>query len=95
MRYTSYILHNLTEKKEVDDADMWKVICYQIQTENLTQSFIRTAYSNLMNPAGMTPGEIKALGLDFIKVPMDVYDKYIAIITGESKASLRILERQI
>lgn len=95
MRYTSYILHNLVEKQQVDEADMWKVICYQVETDNITQSFIRTAYSNLIDPAGMTPGEVKALGLDFVKVPADVYEKYIAIITGTSKASLRILERLI
>ena len=91
--YTYYDLKQYTQLPYSNNKT--RVLAYRIETDNMTQYFLRTIDSRIVNPNAYTAYELSNGGEVFIKVEKNVYDKYHDIINGKSRSSVRSLERLV
>lgn len=95
MRKETYVYYNLKVSDELVGDNKKKVLAYQIETDNLTQCFLRVIDTKLIDPAVFSAHEVYHGDEHFVKVKPDIYQKYLEVISGNSKVTLRTLERAI
>jgi hypothetical protein len=92
MRTTLLTLFNKTQVESVPVGREYLVLAKAVTTDSMTQYLLKVLGNRLINPVDYTIYELKKNDGQLVRVSEEVYNKYHAIINGQSKTPLRTLE---
>lgn len=95
MREVVLTLHDGKQVTSVPPGRERYVVAKKITTDNITQFFLKTISSKLINPNETSIYEMRKDDGVMIRVTEEVYVKYHNVINGVSRVSFRSLESLI
>lgn len=89
----TYLLHDGTSTKEVQEKDKFKVVGRIVETANLKRFFLRVVGTKLHDPKAFSVTQLKNEMPYFQEVNERAYDLYDKYINNKSRTNISSIER--
>jgi hypothetical protein len=95
MREIKYTLYDGSQRDNVDQLDMYKVVAKQVVTKTLHRFFLRQINNAVVNPADLKLSDLKREEGNMVEVSQDVFNLYHKVITNKSRTSFSSIQSMI